>query len=111
MFNTERSKECKEGMRSDRRHVGMQRGGLSAMYTPADCSIANLPTAIYRVKQSASRHKRGSGWSAGSLPPIGVVVATGGLEHSLHRLADTGISWYLLLALQTTPAKLAVLNS
>lgn len=89
VFNTERSKECEEGMRSDRRHVGKQRGGLSAMYTRADCSIANLPTAIYRVKQSASRHQRGSGWSAGSLPPIGVAVATGGLEHSLHRLADT----------------------
>lgn len=44
--NTERSKECEEEMRSDRRHVGMQRGGLSAMYTSADCSIANLPTAI-----------------------------------------------------------------
>lgn len=87
--NTDRSKECEEGMRSDRRHVGKQRGGLSAMYTPADCSIANLPTAIYRVKQLASRHKRGSGWSAGRLPPIGVPIATGGLEHSLHRLTDT----------------------
>jgi hypothetical protein len=59
------------------------------MYTPADCSIANLLTVMYRVKQSASRHKRGSGWSAGGLPPIGVSIATGGLEHSLHRLTDT----------------------
>jgi hypothetical protein len=55
----------------------------------ADCSIANLLTAIYRVKQSASRGKRGSGWSAGRLPPIGVAIATGGLEHSLHRLTNT----------------------
>jgi hypothetical protein len=67
----------------------MQRGGLSNMYICADCSIANLPTAIYRVKQSTSRDKRESGWSAGSLPPIGVAVATGGLEHSLHRLTNT----------------------
>jgi hypothetical protein len=69
--------------------VGKQRGGLSIMYIPANCSIVNLPTAIYRVKQSASRDKRGSGWSAGTLPPIGVARANGGLEHSLHRLIDS----------------------
>jgi hypothetical protein len=74
----------------------MQRGGLSNMYTCADCSVANLLTAIYRVKKSASRDKRESGWSAGRLPPIGVAIATGGLEHSLHRL--TGSRYQLVPA-------------